>query len=68
MVNTTKFLGYDKDENGSLVINEKQALIIKRIYNDYLSGKSAVEKVDERVKKTMEIFFRFPYTANIQIK
>lgn len=38
-VNQTKFLGYDKDENGDLVINEKQAKIVRRIYNDYLDGK-----------------------------
>lgn len=38
-VNCTKFLGYDKDENGNLVINEKQAEIVRRIYKDYLNGK-----------------------------
>jgi site-specific DNA recombinase len=38
-VNCTKFLGYDKDENGNLVINEKQAEIVRRIYKDYLDGK-----------------------------
>ena len=29
MVNTSCFLGYDKDENGNLVINPKQAEIVK---------------------------------------
>ena len=38
-VNHTKFLGYDKDDNGNLVINEKQAKIVRRIYTDYLNGK-----------------------------
>ncbi|WP_026673606.1 recombinase family protein [Alkalihalobacterium bogoriense] len=38
-VNHTKFLGYDKDDEGNLVINEKQAKIVKRIYTDYLNGK-----------------------------
>lgn len=38
-VNHTKFMGYDKDEEGNLVINEKQAKIVKRIYKDYLDGK-----------------------------
>lgn len=37
-VNHTKFLGYDKDEVGNLVINEEQADIVKRIYRDYLDG------------------------------
>ncbi len=39
IVNHTKFMGYDKDENGNLVINEKQAKIVRRIYADYLNGK-----------------------------
>jgi DNA invertase Pin-like site-specific DNA recombinase len=38
-VNHTKFMGYDKDEEGNLVINEKQAKIVRRIYIDYLNGK-----------------------------
>lgn len=38
-VNHTKFLGYDKDDDGNLVINKKQAKIVKRIYTDYLNGK-----------------------------
>lgn len=38
-VNHTKFLGYDKDEDGNLIINEKQAKVVRRIYNDYLNGK-----------------------------
>lgn len=40
-VNHTKFLGYDKDEDSNLIINEKQAKIVKRIYTDYLDGKGA---------------------------
>lgn len=39
IVNHTKFMGYDKDENGNLVINEKQAKVVRRIYTDYLNGK-----------------------------
>lgn len=38
--NTTRFLGYDKDQNGELVINEKEAEIVRRIYEEYLEGKS----------------------------
>jgi site-specific DNA recombinase len=38
-LNHTKFLGYDKDENGELIINEEQAKIVRRIYDDYLDGK-----------------------------
>jgi hypothetical protein len=34
------FLGYDKDENGNLVINPEQAEIVKRIFREYLEGAS----------------------------
>jgi len=37
-INTNKFLGYDKDEKGNLVINEEQAEIVRRIYRDFLNG------------------------------
>ena len=38
-LNHTRFLGYDKDEQGNLIINEKQAKIVKRIYKEFLNGK-----------------------------
>ena len=37
---TSRFLGYDKDEDGNLVINPEEAEVVKRIYREYLSGKS----------------------------
>lgn len=40
-VTTKRFLGYDKDENDKLVINEEQADIVRRIFTDYLSGQGA---------------------------
>ncbi|MEN6326091.1 MAG: recombinase family protein [Syntrophomonas sp.] len=40
LVNTTRFLGYDKNEDGELIINEKEAEIVRRIFRDYLEGKS----------------------------
>lgn len=33
-----KFLGYDKDQDGNLVINEAQAAIVRRIYQEFLVG------------------------------
>ena len=33
--------GYAKDENGELIIKEDEAEIIRRIYNEYLSGKGS---------------------------
>lgn len=48
-VNHTKFLGYDKDSDGNLIIDAKQAIIVHRIYNEYMEGKDAV-----RIAKDLE--------------
>lgn len=48
MVNTTRFLGYDKDKDGRLVINEAQAAIVRKIYDMYLAGKGA-----HKIKNTL---------------
>lgn len=40
MVNANCFLGYDKDEDGHLVINPEQAEVVKRIFREYLEGAS----------------------------
>ncbi len=37
-LNTNRFLGYDKDEKGNLVINEEQAVIVRRIYTEFMNG------------------------------
>ncbi len=39
-INTKRFLGYDKDTEGNLVINETEAQTIKMIFNMYVAGKS----------------------------
>jgi len=49
-INHTKFLGYDKDENGNLIINEKQAKIVKRIYKEFFDGKGA-----NRIARDLEL-------------
>ena len=36
------FLGYKKGEDGNLVIDEEQAVIVRRIYREFLSGASSV--------------------------
>ncbi len=41
-LNHNRFLGYDKDEAGNLIINEKQAKIIRHIYTEFLNGKGTV--------------------------
>ncbi len=35
-----RFLGYDRGEDGNLVINEKQAQVVRRIYGLFLQGRS----------------------------
>ena len=39
-VNHNWFLGYTKDENGHLIIDEDQAIIVRRIFREYLQGAS----------------------------
>ena len=39
-VNHTRFLGYTKDADGHLIIDPEQAEIVRRIYREYLEGKS----------------------------
>lgn len=41
-MSTKRFLGYDTDESGRLVINPKQAKIVERIYDEYFSGKTVM--------------------------
>lgn len=38
MMTTTHFLGYDKDDEGQLIINSEQAITVKYIFNQYLNG------------------------------
>lgn len=42
-VNHKKFLGYTKDHEGNLVVVPEQAVIVKRIYREYLEGKSLIQ-------------------------
>ena len=39
-MSTKRFLGYDTDEEGKLVINKEQAKIVARLYEEYLDGKT----------------------------
>lgn len=49
-ISSKKFLGYDLDDEGRLVINPEEAKIVRRIYKEYLDGKSMGE-----IKKGLEI-------------
>ena len=39
-VNHEYFLGYTKDEDGNLIVDEDEAAIVRRIYREYLEGAS----------------------------
>lgn len=39
-VNHNHFLGYTKDEEGNLIIDEEEAKIVRRIFREYLEGAS----------------------------
>ena len=39
-VNHNRFLGYTKDANGHLIIEEEEAKVVRRIYREYLEGAS----------------------------
>lgn len=49
-MSTKRFLGYDTDEDGKLVINRKQAQVVKRLYSEFLSGKTVdyIKRIFER--------------------
>lgn len=49
-VNHNRFMGYTKDEKGHLVIDPKEAKIIKRIYLEYLQGAS-LKQIGEGLEK-----------------
>lgn len=38
-VNHKRFMGYTKDEDGNLVVDPNQAVVVKRIFREYLEGK-----------------------------
>lgn len=42
-LNTSKFLGYDKDEEGKLVINPEQAKTVERIFEEFIWGRNPQE-------------------------
>ncbi|MBD3948433.1 recombinase family protein [Tuanshanicoccus lijuaniae] len=39
-VNHNHFLGYTKDDDGNLIIDEEEAKVVKRIFREYLDGAS----------------------------
>lgn len=48
-INHNRFLGYTKDEEGNLVIVPEEAEIVRRIYAEYMDGKSLLQ-----IKRSLE--------------
>lgn len=48
-LNCTRFLGYEKDENGKLVVVESEAIVVKKIFELYLNGWGV-----RKIKKSLE--------------
>lgn len=49
-MSTARFLGYDTNEAGKLVVNRKQAKILQRLYMEFLYGKATdyIKRIFER--------------------
>lgn len=39
-MSTKRFLGYDTDEDGHLIVNRQQAKVVVRLYEEFLTGKT----------------------------
>lgn len=37
-INTYKFMGFDKNEEGRLVINEEEAKVVRRVFREFMEG------------------------------
>ena len=48
-MSTKRFLGYDMESDGKLVVNRKQAKIVVRLYEDFLAGKTV-----DQIKREFE--------------
>lgn len=48
------FLGYKKGENGNLEVDEEQAVVVKRIYREYLAGSTACSIAKSLMKDGIE--------------
>ncbi len=47
ILNTNRFLGYDKDDDGNLVMNEAEAKVVTRIFQEYMNGKGTIKLAKE---------------------
>lgn len=64
MVDTNRLLGYDKDENRNLVINETQAVIIRRIFKQFLEGQNANAMATEFNAEGVSTYNSHPWSSH----
>lgn len=55
--NTDQFFGYDRDEQGAMVIVPEEARIIRKIYKLYLSGKNVRQIAEWLTQKGVPTFY-----------
>jgi DNA invertase Pin-like site-specific DNA recombinase len=64
MIDTNRLLGYDKDENDNLIINQEQAEIVRLIYEKYLSGVSAYQLAKELCVNNIPTYTGYPWSSH----
>lgn len=58
-MSTKRFLGYDTDENGKLVINRMQEPIVVRLYQEFLDGKQRITSRGFLKRGSSELGWRY---------
>ena len=63
LVDANRLLGYEKDENGKLIINKEQAKIVRRIYKMYLDGESAYSIAEQFNEQGVPTYTDKPWSS-----
>lgn len=63
MVDTNRLLGYDKDKNGELVINQEQAPIVRRIFDLYLQNIPGTRIAKILIDEGVPTYYKHPWTS-----
>jgi site-specific DNA recombinase len=64
MIDTNRLVGYDKDENGNLIINEEQAGIVRLIFKRYLDGIPAYQLANELNRMGIPAYTNNPWSSS----
>jgi len=63
-VDTNRLLGYDKDEQGNLIIHAEQAAIVREIYRRYLTGDAAYKIARDFNESCVPSFTKTPWSSH----